>query len=116
MADQEPEQDANVPEEVVAVPLEWHIPEGIVSRYASNILVQHTEHEFILYFFETRPPLLLGSEEEQRTALHGIQSVKAECFASIVVAAGRFPSFVDALKTNMERYRARFDQTTEGEQ
>jgi hypothetical protein len=36
----------------ILLPIEWHVPDELVTRYANNLLVQHTEHEFILSFFE----------------------------------------------------------------
>jgi hypothetical protein len=41
----------------ILLPIEWHVPDDLVTRYANNLLIQHTEHEFILSFFEILPPL-----------------------------------------------------------
>ena len=56
----------SVKEQAVNLPIEWNYPESIVSRYATNLVVQHTEHEFILSFFEVKPPVILGTAEEQK--------------------------------------------------
>jgi hypothetical protein len=90
----------------IYVPIEWHAPEDLISRYANNILVQHEEHEFIISFFEIRPPLLLGSPEEIKAKLEQTESVRAECVARIIVAADRMPSFIEALQGNLEKYLA----------
>jgi hypothetical protein len=87
-----------------AVPIEWHTPAEIVSRYASNLVVQHTQHEFIISFFEVLPPILLGLPEERQTQLEQIESVQAQCVARIVVAANRMPEFVKVLQDNVEQY------------
>lgn len=90
-------------EQRIAVPIEWCYPDNIVSRYATNMIVQHTEYEFILSFFEVQPPILLGSpEEKQEKALH-IESIKAECVARIIVSAERMPNFVRVLQDNLSR-------------
>lgn len=86
------------------VPIEWHVPENIVSQYATNLVVQHSEHEFRLYFFEIQPPLLLGTPEERQAKLEQIESVRAECVARIIVAAERMPEFVRVLQENLDRY------------
>jgi len=97
----------------IILPLEWHIPDGILSRYVTNIVVQHTEHEFIISFFEVRPPIVLGSDEEKEAQLKQIDSVRAECVARIVVAADRLPDFIRVLNENLATYRSRFDENRE---
>lgn len=94
-------------EEGRVVPINWYFPENIVSRYATNLLVQHSEHEFIISFFETRPPVLLGPPEEVKARLDQIDSVRAECVARIIIAAERMPEFVQVLRDNLERYLSR---------
>jgi hypothetical protein len=86
------------------VPIEWRIPERLISQYATNFVVQRSEHEFIIFFFELRPPLVLGSPEEQMAALEKIPSVPAECIARIVVAAERLPEFVKVLQAQLEQF------------
>lgn len=83
--------------------LEWNIPDDIVARYATNMIVQRSEHEFIISFFEVKPPLLLGSPEEINEKLSKIKSVQANCVAQIIVAADKMSSFVEALQKNLEK-------------
>jgi len=92
--------------EGIYVPLEWHISEDLISRYANNIVVQFEGHEFIISFFEVRPPVLLGSSEEIEAKLKQFESVRAECVARIIVAADRMPGFVEALQANLNKYLA----------
>jgi hypothetical protein len=86
------------------LPLEFHVPEGIVSRHATNLVVQHTEHEFLISFYEAQPPLLLGTAEENRAALEHMGEVRATCVARVVMAAGRMPEFVRVLQDNLATY------------
>jgi hypothetical protein len=88
-------------EESRQIPIEWHIGDDIITRYATNMVVQHTEHEFIISFFEIKPLILLGPKDLER--LESIDSVRAECIARVVVATERMPSFVKVLQTNLER-------------
>jgi hypothetical protein len=92
--------------EGIYVPIEWHMPEDLISRYANNIVVQFEQHEFIVCFFEVRPPILIGSSEEIKAKLEQTESVRAECVARIIVAADRMPSFIKALQDNLDRYLA----------
>lgn len=97
-----PEQEEVLKE----VPIEWDIPPSIVTRPAMNIVVQHTEHEFVISFFEVHPPFVLGSDEEKGAIAERITSVRAECVARVTVAAGRMPEFVEVLRRNLEAYQA----------
>lgn len=86
----------------MVLPLEWNIPDDIIARYATNMIVQRTENEFLISFFETKPPLLLGNPEEISEQVKKIKSVKANCVAQIIVAADKMPSFIDALQSNLQ--------------
>ena len=82
---------------------EWNIPDDIVARYATNMVVQRTEHEFIISFFEVKPPLFLGSPEEIIEQTKKLDSVRANCVAQVIVAADKMPSFIEDLETNLKR-------------
>ena len=103
MAEQEQEE--------IALPIEWYFPEDIISRYANNIIVQHSENEFIISFFEVRSPLILGTPEEEKTKWEQIETVRAECVARIVISAGKMPEFIGALQRNLENYRSKFEKS-----
>ena len=91
-------------EQGLLVPLEYVIPDSLVSRYATNMVVQHSEHEFVLSFFEIQSPVLLGSPEEARSRLDEMGSVRARCVARIIVAPERMPGFIQALQANYDRH------------
>lgn len=84
--------------DLVGAHVEWYVPDTIVSRYATNLTVQRGEHDTVISFFEVVPPLIIGTPEEIRTQLDQLTSVRATCFARIVVANGRMPDFVRALQ------------------
>jgi hypothetical protein len=97
MSDQEEQQT-----EEREVPIEWIVPDSIVSQYATNMIIQHFEHEFILSFFETQPPLIIGIPSKEQ--LESLKSVKSTCIARIVIAPERMQNFVNALQTNLEKW------------
>jgi len=33
------------------VALEMQLPDGLSTKYATNMIIQHTEHEFMIFFF-----------------------------------------------------------------
>lgn len=97
---------------VVQIPLEFRVQEDLECRYATNMVVQHTEHEFIISFFSVTPPLVVGPPEQRREQLAHVTSVPAEGVARVIVAASRMPEFVRVLSDSLETYLAR-DQEEE---
>jgi hypothetical protein len=97
----------------IELPVELNIGENTPKGYATNLVVQHTEHEFILSFFEIPPPLLVGSPEQIEEQLKKVSSVRGECIAQITVAASRMAEFISTLQTNFENYQITFN--TEGQ-
>jgi hypothetical protein len=93
-----------------AVPIEWRIPRDIASRYATNMVVQHTEHEFVISFFEAYSPIVLGGPEERKAALEQIESVPAVCVARVIVAPKRLQEFIQVLQDNLDKYLASVEQ------
>ena len=103
MTDREPE--------AVALRLEWHVPEDMACQYATNLVVQQSEHEFIISFFNAPPPILIGSPEEIRDQLQQLGSVRADCVARIIVASSRMPEFVQVLQDGLKKYLSRPQET-----
>lgn len=99
------------PEVIVgkAVPIQFEIPANIVGRYATNIVIQHTEHEFVLSFFEAMPPPILGdTDKEKQALLDQVESVTVKCIARIVISPDRIDEMVRVLQSNVKDYHARF--------
>ncbi len=99
--------DQSVADTGVRLPIVWSIPPDLTSSYATNIVVQHTEREFIVSFFEIQLPILLGSAEERRAALETIRHIEAKCVARVVIAPERMQEFIDVLRDNLKTYLER---------
>lgn len=95
----------NEAQEDVQIPLRFQIPTGMTSRYAHHMLVQPGEHEVTISFFEVFPPILLGSQEEQKEILKQ-SGVKAECVARVTIAKARYFGFVKAWESIIEQLSA----------
>lgn len=80
------------------VPIKWNVSADIISRFATNILVQKLDNEFKISFFEIKPPISF-SEKDQLP-----DNVPADCVASIIVTANRLPGFIEVLRRQMEKY------------
>lgn len=90
-----------------AIPLRWHIPDGIITRYANNILITHTDSEFIIMFFEVTPPLRLSNDDPMPEYLD------SECVARIVLTPKKAQSFLMALSKNLGIYQDAFGILTD---
>ena len=84
----------------IEVPIKWHIPGNIISRFATNMTVQLIENEFKLSFFEIKPEIILDPSAPIP------KETLAECAASIIVTADRLPKFIEALQKQLEIYNS----------
>lgn len=102
MAKKEEKQEPNFP---LNLQIDWKVPENIVRRYATNMVVQTGENEIFVSFFETVPPLFIGSPEEIEQQASKTKTIPANCVAAIVISPEKIPSFVDALQEIYARYK-----------
>ena len=76
------------------VPIEWRVPDDILTLRATNITLGIMDTgEVIIQFFETRPPLLIGTQGETQSRAEQIVSVPAICVARLVVTPGKLKEF-----------------------
>src|SRR5258707_7592115 len=99
--------DAQVPEGR-SLPIEWYIPENIVTRYATDMVVQSSPLEFVISFFEAYPPLLIGTPEEAKAQAEKLDSIRATCIARFIVSPGKITEFVAVLQQSLEQYQSSF--------
>lgn len=86
----------------IEAPIDWHIPDDLVPHQATHMVVQHSQDTFFLSFFQTWPPMVVGSPEEIDRQIRKIKSVRAKCVARISITAKSMPNFIKALQTNYE--------------
>ncbi len=79
------------------IPLEWVVPEGLVSRYASHVVVQKTDSNFLISFFEVKPPLIIGDADEISLSLSKIDKIPAKCVAQVYMSNEQIKAFYDLL-------------------
>jgi len=101
MSDREPEQEQPTS---INIPVDWNIPDGFTSPYASNMFAQAGEYEIILSFFQAKLPLLTGTPEENKAKLEGLASIPAECVGRIIVNPELVPKIIKALQTTYDAY------------
>jgi hypothetical protein len=88
----------------INIPIDWHIPEGFPSPYASNMFAQAGEYEIVLSFFQTKVPLLTGTPEENRAKLEQLGTIQADCVGRIIVNPNLVPKIIQALQTTYDGY------------
>lgn len=98
----------------VAVKIDWLIPDDLKTVYSNNIVVQHTDDEFIISFFEILHPLLLGTADDVRKSLEG-KDVTAKCVARVIIPLSKIDDFIKTLNKNYARYLDRQESKVDSE-
>jgi len=80
------------------VPIKFNIPPTIITRFASNMVIQTLENEFKISFFEVKPEIRLDPSDEIP------DEVLADCVASVIVNASKLPSFIKILQKQVDKY------------
>ena len=106
MSETEQEEREEQPSPIINIPIEWPVPESIQSQYASAVFVQAGPYELAISFFETRPPILTGTPEENKAKLKEMGSIRAECVSKIILSPEVLPGFISALQTELEKYQS----------
>ena len=92
----------------------WEIPSDLITRYATNLLVQSTDTEFILSFFETHPPMRFEAEADE--PFREVREASTKCVARVVVSAPRMEGFLAALTQSHARWYERMTTLEDDEE
>jgi hypothetical protein len=90
----------------ITLPIDWHVPEGFPTPYATNMFTQAGEYDMILSFFQAKPPLLTGTPEENKARLERLGEIRAECVSRVIIPADLVPKIIQALQTTWDAYTA----------
>lgn len=93
----------------VIVPIDYHGAGETPAVYANHVVIQHTDHEFVVTFFELLPPLMSPDPARLAKEMARIKSVPARPVARIVMAPGRAQEFVAAFQDNISKFLAQTD-------
>ena len=80
------------------VPIKWHTPDGMLSRYASHALVHVLENEIKISFFELQPSIRLNPDDPLPT------EARADCIANIIMSPHKIPAFIEALQKQLTAF------------
>jgi hypothetical protein len=97
-------------EEPKQIPIKWYFPEHVETKYATNLIIQHTEEEFIISFFEIFRPPILGDDTERKKAIEQIKFAEAKCVSRVAITPDKVPNIIKALQENLKRYNKRQEE------
>jgi hypothetical protein len=91
-------------QEELILSIRWNIPESIITRFASNMVVQNIEGYFKLSFFELKPEIYLTTPKTPPT------EIVADCVGSVIVPPNKLPAFIDVLMKQLQQYQITQEQ------
>jgi|TARA_Y100000294_G_C8444220_1_gene292053 hypothetical protein len=94
----------NKEEKFVDVPIKFHVPDTIITRYVTNSTVQIMEEELKISFFEMKPELRFDIDTAPPS------EVQADCVGSVIMTADRISRLINVLKQQLDKYNARQDE------
>jgi hypothetical protein len=106
MADQS--DDAKV------VPVIWEVPAGVPTHYSTNLVVQHTDEDFTITFWDVRPPVLIGTREEKRKQVEALKEIRPTALVRIILSPSKMREFTQVMQDNLKTFaETRADTVTE---
>ncbi len=84
--------------ENTTLPIQFNIPDNIISRFATNMTVQIVENVMKLSFFEMKPEMRLDASQPLQ------KEVRADCVASIIISPDKFPRIIQVLQQQYDAY------------
>jgi hypothetical protein len=92
------------PREPIRVPVVFIGAEDTPVQYANQFVVSHQQDEFILTVGQVTPPLLLGTEAEQREQAQQLAYVPVKTVARLAFTRARLVELMSVLQENLKRF------------
>ena len=90
--------------EPIKVPVVFIGAEDTPVHYANQFVVAHQQDEFILTVGQVTPPLLLGTEAEQREQAQQLSFVPVKTVARFAFTRSRLVELISILQENLKRF------------
>lgn len=84
-------------QKMITVPVKWQIGNDVITRFATNLLVQTVGNVYKLSFFEAKPAIRLTEDTPLPT------EVVADCVASLVVSPSQLKEIINVLEQHLKR-------------
>jgi hypothetical protein len=94
-----PESDIYKEVPVKEVPLTYIIPDDVPLLFSDGMVVQHSENEFILSFFQTNRPIVLSEEDANK-----VTKAESRCVVRIVVTPRQMERNAKAMVKNFDSW------------
>lgn len=101
---------------VITAKLKYEDEDGLVTRWANDMVIQHGPDHFVISFYEVVPPLWTALREREASSGDDAMGddamevgVPARCVARIVITANDFGKFLDAWNENKRKHKEQFD-------
>ena len=96
------EQISETEEELFSreIPISYYGTQEVVGIIADQAMVSHSTGLFTLYFFQMQIPPTEKVEDLQK-----LEALPARCVARIVLTPALLQQFLEAIGTNMEKYK-----------
>ena len=101
--------------ESLKLPLVWMDSDAPAVLYANQFALQRSGGDLFLAVGQLVPPLLLGSQEEQRDQLKQLSFVPVRIVGRYLVTLGEMRELADLLKRHLERFPAEGDDQALGD-
>ena len=103
----------------ITLPLVYIGAEEVPTLYANQFVIQYDRGDFILLMGQVSPPILLGSDEEQRAQAKQVGYVPVKVVGRYAMSRDRVAELVQLLATSLNRVdaargQAAPDEPTEG--
>lgn len=80
------------------IPIEWNLPESLITPFATNTVVQAGDNVVKIFFFQVKPPLRIDKSEPPPS------KVRADCVASVIMTPDKLPKIIKILQDQYDKY------------
>lgn len=88
------------------VSVDYSTGNDLLPVHANQVIVQHSETEFIVTFFEVLPPVINPDPSRQAKEVERLRTIKARPVARIVMSPDRARALLTVLTENVQRYES----------
>lgn len=81
----------------VSMKIDFEVPPEARSMYANHMIVQRTQDETMVTFFELFPPMILGTPAQQQEAYSKVETIKARFVVRVSMPLTKLRKFAKAI-------------------